>query len=61
MESDEDTGFKAAIERHFKGAAEQPPRSTTQEEPPRDGGHAKRKGLGEDLRAIFSSLPGAGA
>ena len=53
--SDEHAGLKAAIERHFQGASQQRCQVHYARNLLGMVGHAKRKGLGEDLRAIFSA------
>jgi putative transposase len=52
--SDEHAGLKGAIERHFQGASHQRCQVHYARNLLGMVGHAKRKGLGEDLRAIFA-------
>jgi putative transposase len=53
--SDEHAGLRAAIERHFQGASHQRCQVHYARNLLGMVGHAKRKGLAEDLRAIFSA------
>jgi putative transposase len=53
--SEEHAGLKGAIERHFQGASHQRCQVHYARNLLGMVGHAKRKGLGEDLRAIFAA------
>jgi transposase-like protein len=53
--SDEHAGLKAAAERHFQGASHQRCQVHYARNLLGMVGHAKRKGLAEDLRAIFAA------
>ena len=55
--SDEHTGLKAAIERHFQGASQQRCQVHYARNLLGMVGYAKRKALAEDLRTIFAAPP----
>ena len=60
--SDDHAGLKAAAERHFQGASHQRCQVHYARNLLGMVGHARRKELAEDLRAIFAApVPGAGA